>query len=281
MMALFTSFFIAFALMALAIYITIRLTLFHRVRKRSDGSRSHIKVVDEHDYRALYFLHSDGSKSLESAMDHKDPVRLMLPYSEVMYVIHLLAPSIRRVLLVGLGGGSILKYYRRKMPWIDITVIELDHNVLQVARQHFQVSHSEARCVKIGDAFSYLSSNRQPFDGILVDAYITFSATTDSMGVPLHLKSQQWYELLRENISHGGIIAFNINTSKETIQDLEDMRKVFPEVRSCAVPRRRQICALCSTDTIAIRKNEIRKLAYELDSRIGDGTHFRELVDLV
>src|SRR3569623_3741806 len=81
-------------------------TLVHRSRD-ADGP---IEVVDDGVIRTLHF----GNDVRQSSMALHAPVHLMLLYAQAMMSCLLFQPGPRRVLLIGLGGGSLARVLRRR-----------------------------------------------------------------------------------------------------------------------------------------------------------------------
>ncbi len=77
----------------------------------------------------------------------------------------------RRVLILGLGGGSAARLVRALAPRAEIVGVELDRAVLEAARRHFGLDALgvEVRCE---DAFRVLTRERRRFDLIIEDCFI-------------------------------------------------------------------------------------------------------------
>jgi spermidine synthase len=104
------------------------------------GSRtSGIIVAEDGSLRNLYL---DGDV-LQSCMRLADPNTLHLEYSQAMMCALLFQPAPQRVLLVGLGGGSLAKFLLECCPETRIDVAEINPEVVRVARQYFLLPESE------------------------------------------------------------------------------------------------------------------------------------------
>ena len=91
-----------------------------------------------------------------------------------MMAFLLFRPRPRHVLMIGLGGGSLLKYCRRHLPTTRFTAIEIDANVIAL-RSHFQIPpDGSGLCVIHADGARYvaeLAGSDERADVLLVDAY--------------------------------------------------------------------------------------------------------------
>lgn len=88
----------------------------------------------------------------------------------------------RRILILGLGGGSIARLARALAPRAEILGIELDRDVVRLARAHLDLDALGLRVV-VGDGFEWLRSQtstpprskpkaEERFDVILEDIFI-------------------------------------------------------------------------------------------------------------
>src|SRR5690349_204935 len=94
-----------------------------------------IVVTDEADgTRALRFGRH-GAR--QSAYEPGDPERLVLPYTEVALVGLALSGEPRRILVVGVGGGTLPTFLRRHYPDAAIDAVDIDPDVVQVAKAYF------------------------------------------------------------------------------------------------------------------------------------------------
>src|SRR5689334_14676453 len=87
--------------------------------------RHSIEVSEEAGIRYLHF----GSDWVQGAMRIKKPFALELQYTREMLACLLWRPHAewpRRVLLIGLGAGSLLKFLHRHCPAARLHVVEID-----------------------------------------------------------------------------------------------------------------------------------------------------------
>jgi spermidine synthase len=85
----------------------------------------------------------------------------------------LLLPPVRRrsILILGLGGGSAARIVRALAPRAEIVGVELDGDVVQAAREHFDLDQIGVRVLET-DANRYLGRTQRRFDAILEDVFI-------------------------------------------------------------------------------------------------------------
>lgn len=154
------------------------------------------------DQGALRYLHFKFDR-VESAMHRDDPDALCLPYTCTMMAFLLFNPHPNRILLLGLGGGSLAKFCYRRLPTSTITVLESDPNVLAL-REEFRVPPDDERFRALrGDGVRYVAGRGPRKDVILVDAY-------DRNGAAPGLATTQFYRAARRRLNQRGVLAVNV-----------------------------------------------------------------------
>jgi spermidine synthase len=199
------------------------------IRKRPDGRLAHV----ESEYNDIYINKRRGQLIMtfqlkgwdytESVTNLNDPDDLPLAYSQVMASASLLYPTeIKRILMIGLGGGSISTYYGRAMPDVHIDTVELDQRVIDVAKQYFALRETPRVRYIAADGRVFLNRSKDQYDLILLDAY-------RGGYVPFHLLTREFFTLVKNRLTPGGAVAFNVHEGTKlyhsTVKTLSD---VFP-----------------------------------------------------
>src|SRR5258705_7908858 len=91
-------------------------------------------VVSEE--RGVRHLHVGGD-AIQSSMRLDDPFALALDYTRCMMAFLLFHPAPREALMIGLGGGSLAKFFHRRLRPTRVRVVELDERVVRAARTQF------------------------------------------------------------------------------------------------------------------------------------------------
>jgi spermidine synthase len=110
----------------------------------------------------------------------------------------------RRILILGLGGGSVARLARALAPKAEITGVELDAEVVRLARAHFDLDALGIR-VEIADALAWIGKAKGRYDAILEDVFIGHGDEVhkpDWIPHPAH-------DLVRQRLSPGGVFVSN------------------------------------------------------------------------
>ena len=128
--------------------------------------RAALTVSEERGVRTLHV----GGEAIQSSMRLSAPYALELDYTRCMTSFLLFHPRPRRALKVGLGGGSLVKFFWRQLPRLRTRVVELDERVVAVARAQFHLPPDDARLrVELGDGAEALEP--ECCDLLVVDAF--------------------------------------------------------------------------------------------------------------
>jgi predicted membrane-bound spermidine synthase len=110
----------------------------------------------------------------------------------------------RRVLLLGLAAGSVARALRALDPNAEIVGVELDAEVLRLARRHFDLGGLGVELVT-GDALAYLRRERRRFDLVVEDLFIGPSRSVRKPG----WVAGEGYRLIRRRLRPGGYAVSN------------------------------------------------------------------------
>jgi spermidine synthase len=161
---------------------------------------------------------------IESLVDLKDPDAMPLEYGRIMPVALAYPREIRRILVIGLGAGSLSTYLGRAMPDARIDVVELDPGVITAGKKYFGLRETDRVRFIESDGRVYLSRHKDTYDLILLDAF-------RELGVPFHMLTREFYTLVKEHLAPGGAVAANVvANTKLYLSTLVTLQAVFPTV---------------------------------------------------
>lgn len=141
----------------------------------------------------------------QSCLDRRRPKVMLFPYTRMMMASLLLNPEPRRILMIGLGGGTLPLALDELLPAARQDVIEIDPAVVRVAREHFGFAPSERVNVVAQDGRVFVKRATQRgdrYDLIMLDAFT-------SEYIPEHLMTREFLEEVRGLLAEGGVLAAN------------------------------------------------------------------------
>ena len=110
----------------------------------------------------------------------------------------------RRVLVLGLGAGSVARLVRALAPRAHIVGVEFDPEIIEVSRKYFGLDGLDLEVIA-GDARAYLERSRRRFDAILEDVFV---GSGDAVQKPDWLP-QPGHRLAASRLAPGGILVSN------------------------------------------------------------------------
>ena len=123
-----------------------------------------------------------------------------LEYVAVMDIPRRFFSNPGRVLVMGLGAGSLAKYYWAA-EW-EVDAVEIDPKVVEVAQRFFGLQAKEAT-INIDDARKFLKTHPQTYDLILIDVF-------GSSSIPFHLVTREAFALAALRLREHGVLAMNV-----------------------------------------------------------------------
>lgn len=198
-----------------------------------DGTRSiqssfsNMLIEERGTVRSLYFVADNGSRALESSMDLTRPHELLIPYTQTMFASHLFVPEPEHVLIIGLGGGSMVRFLQAFDPNLRVDAVEIDPAVITVADELFGTRPSSTVRIIEQDGFDFLANSTVPYDVIYMDAFLEPSDATDENGVPLDLKTVDFLRDLGTKTRPGGVVVFNVSLDEDIAAIAEAFNQTY------------------------------------------------------
>jgi len=146
----------------------------------------------------------------QSCINLQDPHRFALNYTRMMMAGTLfMGPAPKRLLIVGLGGGSIPTALAEVLPDAQIDVVEIDPAVTRVAKRYFGFKDGPKMRVIEMDGRVYVKRairEGTKYDAILLDAF-------DHEYIPEHLLTKEFLEEVKSLLTPQGVLVGNTFSS--------------------------------------------------------------------
>ncbi|MBN2404077.1 MAG: fused MFS/spermidine synthase [Coriobacteriia bacterium] len=170
---------------------------------RQDTQYHRITVTEADGVRYLRF-----DKSRQSGIELEDGYTSVIKYPDYMHLTLAANPDAKRVLVLGLGGGTITKRMWRDYPEMTIDSVEIDPAVSDVAGRFFGLPEDERLTTHIADARRFVQESDELYDIIIIDAYYADS-------LPFHLTTEEFLQEVKARLAPGGVMAYNVISSVE------------------------------------------------------------------
>jgi spermidine synthase len=217
----------------LLLMIGMAAALFLAVAHAQDESRAllesreslynNIYVYGENNYVIMTFGYNKKiyTESMYNKLDDRD---LPVTYTRLMTASLMYAKKLSSILEIGFGGGRTSWYLHRFLPDVQITAVELDPTVVELAHKYFAVKDEPHFQVVTEDGRVFLSNSKARYDIILIDAY-------RGPFVPFHLLTKEFYQIVKDHLAEGGVVAQNVEPSTMLFDSaVNTIHSIFPQV---------------------------------------------------
>ena len=205
---------------------------------------------------AYPFLHEEKGEislhfslqTIQSRMSKARPGILLLEYTRFMMGFLLFVPQPEKIVMIGLGGGSLAKYCREKLPDTKFIAVEISPEVIALKDtfdipdedEHFAIINDDG-----ADYVRQMKSTHGQADVLLVDGF-------DERGQPKQLCSEEFYAHCYEALRPSGILVVNL-----CVGDLSH-KKTLNRIRTAFHSKALAISAEGGTNSIVFASRSVR-----------------------
>ncbi len=226
--------------------------------------------------RSLWF---GSSKNPESVSKLGDPDYIELEYLQAMAVALNLAGEPKRVLVVGIGGGTFPRFLRKHYPAMVIDAVDIDAGVVDVAKNFFGFREDAAMRAYVADGRKFIEDSKAPYDIVFLDAY-------GGEDIPYHMATKEFLQAVRAAAPKGVVASTIVRAADNRLHDdmVRTYQEVFGKVYIVATKRDINEIVLAMPDntpvvraSLARRASQLskdQKLEFDIGSYIRSG--FRE-----
>ena len=143
-------------------------------------------------------------------------------------------PRPKDVAILGLAGGTSARQLTAAFGTdVKITGVEIDPEILNVARRYFHLDEPNIRAVD-GDARYWLDTQGGQYDVVVMDAY-------RQPYIPFHLTTREFFSEVRDHLRPGGVAVVNAGRTATDYRLVDaiasTMASVYPSVYLVDVPQ--------------------------------------------
>ena len=135
------------------------------------------------------------------------------------------------MLVLGMGTGTFALQTQRYFPDSDISGVEIDQKITDLAGKYFELPDTIP--VTTYDGRAYLQAVDQKYDVIMVDAY-------QDITIPFQMSTVEFFSMVRDHLNPGGVMVVNMNMHSEGEGSInaylaDTIASVFPAVMTADV----------------------------------------------
>jgi spermidine synthase len=141
----------------------------------------------------------------QSCVNQRRPREMVFVYARMVMTSLLLEPEPGRILILGLGGGTLPMAFDELLPQADIDIVEIDPAVVRVAREYFGFAPSDRVDVFAQDGRVFVkrkAHQREQYDLVILDAF-------NGEYIPEHLMTREFLQEVQQLLAPGGVLVAN------------------------------------------------------------------------
>ncbi|MCU4676330.1 fused MFS/spermidine synthase [Catenovulum sp. 2E275] len=187
---------------------------FNVSAKQIEKARSiyrNVVIVEEDNIRCMQFETRKRNATNQTCINLDDKNSLVFEYAKGTLAGLALNPTPQRVLILGLGGGTLSNVIHQISPQSEIIAVDIDPVVKDMAIKYFDYQENDKVKTEVKDARVYVKRalvNQEKFDWIILDAF-------NGDYIPEHLMTQEFLKEVKSLLNNNGFITANTFSSSE------------------------------------------------------------------
>lgn len=195
-------------------------TLAGRCIHRTDGG---VRVMDNALFRWMMF----ESSAIQTLLYKPAPHKYGLPYIRYLTFMAQILPG--SIALLGLGGAGAAHTLSGK----PLTIVELNPEVVELARDYFMLDRIQPVEVILADACDFVRNDAQRYDHLLIDLY-------DAHRYPSNCNNPEFFDECYQRLHDGGILAINLANHHDHRPVFDLIRERFAGATVCLPVKNRE-----------------------------------------
>ena len=214
-----------------------------------------ITVTEVGNRRCLLFNVHRGDRN-QTCVLVNDKQRLVFDYTRMSFAGLLLNDRPERILVIGLGGGSIPMTFSELFPDARIDVVEIDEAVARVAERFFFFEATENMSVLIDDGRPFIKRagiRQEKYDYIVLDAF-------SGDYIPEHMLTREFLDEVRNIMRPGSVLVANtFSTSRLYDHESVTYQRAFNEFFNFKLPSSGNRIIIAQLEPLPSRKKLVAK----------------------
>lgn len=169
-----------------------------------DSAYHYILVLDDARRNARFLQFNNY---IESGIDLTPPYATRVSYTNAFELSRIFKPKLKRVLIIGGGGGVGARKFVEDDPQTQVDLVEIDPKVVELSFKFFHLKPSERLRVHVDDGRNFIRRTKDKFDLVVLDAF------TIGGQIPFHLTTKEFMQEIQQVLTPDGLLLANVNGS--------------------------------------------------------------------
>ncbi|PRQ09161.1 spermidine synthase [Enhygromyxa salina] len=176
-----------------------------RILEEGHSDYNHVIVTEQGSLRRMYF-ETDGRWLLQSTYELDRPDALHHEVFQTMVSSLLVQPEVRRMCMIGVGGGQLSNYLFRHVPGLELDVVDICPEVVRLACAYFGVPEADPNYrLHVADGRVFIEAlESRSVDLLVLDAFRGHS-------IPKHLRTREFFAACSARLTPAGVQVANMH----------------------------------------------------------------------
>ena len=174
-----------------------------------------------------------------------------------------------QLLLIGLGGGSLPMFIYNHFPHVYTTVIELDPDIVDVAKNWFGFQESERMKLIVGDGLDLLKEIPEKYHIVVFD--IDSKDSTKGLSCPpAAFVDEETLKFVKAMLFPGGLFILNLvcRDEKKNEEVIKSIRQMFPEVCKMDIENEINEVLICNDSKVKTELPKAKNIGRNLQEQV-------------
>lgn len=220
----------------------------------------YLVVADNLEKKERYIYNSKRDY-MQGGISIENPDKLLFEYYQMSFIsLAFMEKRPEAALFVGLGAGAMPRWFNRYYPEVRTDVVEIDPEILKVAKEYFFFKETENLKVHISDGRHFIKRAKTRYDMIFLDAY-----QTDY--IPFHMTTVEFLYETRKALKDDGVVVSNIiseHKNKYFYSMIRTHLEVFPRLYIFKGNKSRNYVFIATADKRLVGSEELTDRAERL-----------------
>ncbi len=194
-----------------------------------------IVITEDAENRCMRFENRSQRITNQGCINLEKPKQIVFEYVKNILLGYAVNPQPKRILIIGLGGGTLANVMHEITPSAEIINVDIDPVVVKLAKKYFNYQENNQVKTEIKDGRVFIKRallDEKKFDWIVLDAF-------NGDYIPEHLMTREFLMEVKSLLSDTGFITAN-TFSNSVLYDYESAtyQNVFTQLQTLKSPNR-------------------------------------------
>ncbi len=250
------------------------------IKNKTDNQQTstrHRDIVIQQKNELLQLVFAAEPEAIQSAINTQSPQQLVMTNLQFLMGILLFIPPPKTILLLGVGAGSLVHFFKHHMPQSQVTGVDFDEELIHIAQTQMMLPLADERLqYVIDDARQYIQQCTLKYDLVVVDIF-------DGSQSPEWTRDKQFTRQIKSCLSTQGAVAYNmlINSDATFKSFYSLLRQTFSNQTLCLETQEYENILLYALNFKTKNRSMMQNLQHAVDMQDKYQLPFNEILSVI